>query len=832
MKALEETPGPFFVLPRRAYAFGMPRLIAYRRVAACLPYSPPVRTDAPTSQCRPSEFSITVSALDCASIHPSTTMQFRLLLRALTVATTLAFCSTDIVAQDITRGRWEALIVSPENLTLVAFDMADSAIGLAVGANGTVRRTLDTGQTWSLDRIATDDTLRGVAFAAHAIVVAVGDNGSIYRSVDTGSTWNEIASPVISRLNAVTAVDHVVLVAVGDGVVLRSTDAGQAWDEVELGGIPMLNSVTSRGQGMLAVGADGVILSSTDAGATWTARTSGVDARLKHACMVTADKWLVSGDPWSVVRSSDAGSTWTVVPLRSNYTSDTRAEIVAMGFFDTARGFIAMDLRYGSRPMAPLFLIDDAGATYREVPLPGVFDTVRGDVGYHARAFVPIGEGRGIAVGVTEASRTSDWGRSWKDVRLGSTSRVLDLAFADSMNGLVLLLQNSGYGIEGGQQYASSRTTDGGRSWKRAVIHRSWEEQIRAVRVRGTTAIAVGDTGLVYRSSDLGASWSRSSTGTHARLFDVQFLDDLNVFATGGSGTAIRSTDAGITWSRIDSATSRLLWGVIPFSATRWTFIAPSGFIGAVGGALDTARSFTTTDGGTTWTTGMIASMSGSSSAFIDSMTGVYVGGTRDMSYPNNYVYRMTIARTTDGGSSWALVLDSIPPTGRSSFSSVDFADGRHGIAAGRYRALATSDAGATWVHLETPSTSQFSPSPSLIDYPDVMRAFASDGETVLRYDVAAPSSARDERAVDHNMILVPNPAHDATMLWVELRRVGRVRVNIYDAVGRETLRVYDAETGAGSHGITLDLRSLATGAYLVRVDVDGAVMTQTLLRR
>src|SRR5687767_2382928 len=135
-----------------------------------------------------------------------------------------------------------------------------------------------------------------------------------------------------------------------------------------------------------------------------------------------------------------------------------------------------------------------------------------------------------------------------------------------------------GYGVESYPQYSSSRTTDGGVSWSTTLIHREsfWLDQMRAIRLRGSTAIAVGDTGHMYYSTDFGESWSGANSGTRDRLFEIGFVDDSTVLAVGINGTVIRSMDGGKNWTTVDSFTYRSLWGIWPFSNSRWTVIAPS----------------------------------------------------------------------------------------------------------------------------------------------------------------------------------------------------------------------------------------------------------------
>lgn len=62
------------------------------------------------------------------------------------------------------------------------------------------------------------------------------------------------------------------------------------------------------------------------------------------------------------------------------------------------------------------------------------------------------------------------------------------------------------------------------------------------------TAVAVGEDGLILRSTDRGATWSANWARTRHTFFGLAFSDDNIGVAVGDVGFIHRTSDGGITW--------------------------------------------------------------------------------------------------------------------------------------------------------------------------------------------------------------------------------------------------------------------------------------------
>lgn len=74
-----------------------------------------------------------------------------------------------------------------------------------------------------------------------------------------------------------------------------------------------------------------------------------------------------------------------------------------------------------------------------------------------------------------------------------------------------------------------------------------------------------------------------------------------------------------------------------------------------------------------------------------------------------------------------------------------------------------------------------------------------------------------------------PNPFNPTTTISFELDEPQQVRLTVVDVMGREVAVLMDEGVGAGSHALTFDAESLASGIYLYRLETGQGVTTRTM---
>jgi photosystem II stability/assembly factor-like uncharacterized protein len=187
----------------------------------------------------------------------------------------------------------------------------DSATAFVVGDDGLIKRTTDTGLTWSARPSGSSSFLWDANFVEEGIGVAVGTGGTILRTSDQGNTWESQPSPTTSVLRAVSLIDASTGFTVGgdDGIIMKTTDGGSNWTILQDGTVqPLVDVHFTDSMTGTVVGSGGTILQTTDGGATWTQQVfSGENFSLVE--FFDTNIGIVVGDS-SILRTTDGGSTW------------------------------------------------------------------------------------------------------------------------------------------------------------------------------------------------------------------------------------------------------------------------------------------------------------------------------------------------------------------------------------------------------------------------------------------------------------------------------------------------------------------------------------------
>ncbi|MDP6447100.1 MAG: YCF48-related protein, partial [Pirellulaceae bacterium] len=197
---------------------------------------------------------------------------------------------------------------------------------------------------------------------------------------------------------------------------------------------------------------------------------------------------------------------------------------------------------------------------------------------------------------------------------------------------------------------------------------------------------AVGDRGVIWSTSDGGATWSRQRADIRCQLYSVFFVDEERGWAVGGwvqpyswtsRGVVLRTNDGGRSWVRDQRTTLPALKRVVFFDRLVGWALGDSS-------SMYPAGVFRTRDGGQSWRT-------------------VPSGATRRLLAGDFASPRRGVVAGRDGG--LHLVLDReitstrTPDVGERSLRSVRLSSAGHGWLVGDGGLLLrTDDGGASWV--------------------------------------------------------------------------------------------------------------------------------------
>ena len=265
-------------------------------------------------------------------------------------------------------------------------------VAWASGANSTVLRTLDGGQTWQKLNVTSDvldfrDVDAIDAQTAYVMGAGNGPASRIYKTIDGGKTWtlqfkNEDPK---AFLDAMSFWDANHGIAIGDSVdgqlyIMTTADGGRVWSRVPAAGLPA--ALENEG----AFAASGTNIAIFGKSHAWIGTGASAKAR--------------------VLRTADGGRTWQVsdTPLAAGPS----AGIFSIAFRDAKHGVVAGgDYRKEQEAVDNLAVTSDGGVTWTLVKGLSGFRSV---VAYVPGTTTPTL----IAIGPSGGDYSTDDGQTWR----------------------------------------------------------------------------------------------------------------------------------------------------------------------------------------------------------------------------------------------------------------------------------------------------------------------------------------------------------------------------------------------------------------------------------
>jgi len=256
----------------------------------------------------------------------------------------------------------------------------------------------------------------------------------------------------------------------------------------------------------------------------------------------------------SVYISKDLGVTWEKHTI--NQPEYFEAQVVS-------RDTIMISSVFPDNP-THVFISVDRGNTWQPVNPPFII-----------KSFWMINSREGFASGYNYIYKTSDGGLTWNIPDSMAPGGSTSLKFRNKNNGFVF-----------GQGHLW-RTTDG-LHWVASASQVAAE--IKSIEFIDTsTLLAVGEDGIMLRSTDSGVTWTGVSTGPADAygFYSACFVDSNIGFAVGYRGRILKTTDGGIIWNQ--------------YAPTYVDMNAVDFITDSVGFAATWSNMYKTTDAGASW---------------------------------------------------------------------------------------------------------------------------------------------------------------------------------------------------------------------------------------
>jgi len=442
-----------------------------------------------------------------------------------------------------------------------AVRLLDNKTFLAVGENGVILRSIDSGRHWS--RVATPVQAglnQLLPLSDGTTVIAIGDAGTILRSIDKGRHWGKIESPTEENLYRLTVLSNgtTIVVEEADSAILRSTDRGLHWRELpsplkENAFFAQKLVVQSAGT-IFAFPSGGTVMRSTDLGDHWLP----TELAFRIFLPVKNSRILMAIDRnGSLLRSVDQAATWSQVQAPA---SSIQGAITALKDGKT------------------LLATDENGNILQSTNQGTSWETINSPPNIGPIEFLPLNDNRTVIALEKNGSilRSTNRGADWKEV--SNTGGNNDLASLNEGPGQRLLSTDDDKVIIAiGMYGAIHRSTDQGASW--TLVSSFVPNSITAMATVGDTKtiVAVGGHRALMRSTNSGASWKSIGGPENDILFKIFPLKDKRtVLATGIYGTVMRSENEGFTWSRVTNPSNDFIDRIVSINQDQ-TLIATGG---------------------------------------------------------------------------------------------------------------------------------------------------------------------------------------------------------------------------------------------------------------
>jgi hypothetical protein len=288
-----------------------------------------------------------------------------------------------------------------------------------------------------------------------------------------------------------------------------------------------------------------------------------------------------------------------------------------------------------------------------------------------------------------------------------------------------------------------------------------------------STAIAVGEAGALFRTTDIGASWLRMIAAGGPDLNAVAFGSASNIVAVGDGGRIEVSTNAGVTWQSVASSTTRDLVDVDMNATGRAVAV------GKVGTVVVTA------DFTQPWTT--------SSTGITNDFTGVSLGTGQDFTA---VIGNGRIMSTTTFGAPYQFEESGTI----NALYAVDHDLQNRRRVVGASGTILTDD--------------------PFFELRSVVPC-ASTSAPLLDIAPVAPILLQPAR---------PNPTSSSAALQFALANAGHVSLRVHDAAGRLVATLVHEQLRAGTHSADWSAEARSAGVYFAVLESGGARQTRKLV--
>ncbi len=427
------------------------------------------------------------------------------------------------------------------------------------------------GQNWVRQYPFTEhETLYDIDFDGTGNGWAVGNNSIVMHTENSGVLWTFQAAPAAGgRLEAVVVVpgtNGMIGFAGGDRL-LQTSDGGKTWLEVE-NGIGSIRKIQAFNKDSIVVSGRIKCMITSDGGENWTVFSMPPAAANCAFFIDLNNGWIGSGgyDKAQVYKTSNGGQSW-------NLANAVQYPVIAgLHFLNESTGFMASrnwvlkttdgGVNWDTLNATKLPTITDIHAIneqeiWTSLHNGSYFFTKNGGTDWTLKNPNLIGvnslkgiyatdEGKVWTTGnYTSVLYSEDRGDNWADQVPGQKGIINKADF---------LTEKIGFAV--GNEGIILKTTDGGAFWEDLSFQNA--ESYFDVKVIDENRVVILSGDKLVFSSNGGADWSEKTTDATGTLTSFYVKSATEIFVTSKNGEIVRTQDGGSFWSFVYNENAHL----------------------------------------------------------------------------------------------------------------------------------------------------------------------------------------------------------------------------------------------------------------------------------
>ncbi len=402
---------------------------------------------------------------------------------------------------------------------LLSLHFADTAVGYAVGANGTVLKTVNGGTVWAAVKNPTNTNLYATYFSDTATGYAVAEDNKIYKTTTGGTAWTSLTIETSTGLRGLCFTNAATGYAVGpDRSVLTTSNGGATWNAQSNGTRNLLFGVAFADSLVGWAVGDYGYLKTSNGGATWIPHFQGpgdltfFSSRIVNVQFLGPDTGYAVGQDRSVLKTTDGGSTWKRQTIPDNGKNSAN---ICLWFQDTNVGFIG----------------GEDGTLLKTVNGGALWTQTKANTTQRINDFYFRNADTGYAAGMGGVLlKSTNGGLDWSPLKSGTTEALTSICFTKAGNGYITA------GV--GHILMASRNDT---AWGATTVSTSTLALYSIRFADDLTGYAVGESGVILKTVDAGGHWISEPSGTSEALRCVRIVGDHSVYAAGYTGVILKT---------------------------------------------------------------------------------------------------------------------------------------------------------------------------------------------------------------------------------------------------------------------------------------------------